>query len=702
MINVGQAVGYLLLDTTSFTDGLKKARDHLRVFQDSTATAADKFAGVGAALDTTGKVLTKNVTAPLVGLGGLAVKTAVDFESAFTGVRKTVDATEEEFAALDKGIKDMSGRMPQSAAEIAGVMEVAGQLGVRGVDSLLSFTETMIMLGDTTNLSSEEAATSIARVMNIMGTSSEDVSRFGSTIVDLGNNFATTESEIVEMTNRLAAGGRLAGLTEPELMALATAMSSVGIQAEAGGTAMTQTFNEIEKAVAGGGESLDEFARVAGMSSQEFATAWETTPIKAIQSFITGLGRLDEQGESSVLILENLGLTGIRQSNMLKSLALASDMLGDSLDTANAAWAENTALAKEANTRYGTSESSLLMLRNNLQNLAISFGELILPMLNSLVETLQKVVTWLNNLSEEQKKAILRVLEVAAALGPVLLIGGKIATGISKIIGLIGGAGGLSAVIAALSGPIGIVIGVIAALAAAWITDFGNIREYTAEIFGYLKSIFSTVATFLKKVWDENWAGIRDVVVFVWDAVETITRTTFEVLANLFKIFDALLKGDWEGMWEGIKNIAKAAWDALVHIVEGMMNAIWDTMKNIATGIWNGIVGWIDRAIEKVKGFFSFLSGGSSQYSGGMGLKGYQGSYASGLDYVPRDMLVKVHEGERILTKQENAKGISQQPTFGTININIEGAKYSDEKQLAQAIAYEIQHIANRREAVWT
>lgn len=697
MINVGQAVGYLLLDTTGFTDGLKQARNHLKVFQDSTATSADKFAGMGAALNTTGKVLTKNVTAPLVGLGGLAVKTAVDFESAFTGVRKTVDATEEEFTALDKGIKDMSSRMPQSAAEIAGVMEVAGQLGVRGVDSLLSFTETMIMLGDTTNLSSEEAATSIARVMNIMGTANGDVSRFGSTIVDLGNNFATTESEIVEMTNRLAAGGKLAGLTEPELMALATAMSSVGIEAEAGGTAMTQTFNEIEKAVANGGESLDEFARVSGMTSQEFATAWKTTPIKAIQSFITGLGKLDEQGESSVLVLENLGLTGIRQSNMLKSLALASDLLGDSLDTANAAWAENTALAKEANTRYGTSESSLLMLRNNLQNLAISFGELMLPLLNSLVEILQKVVTWLNSLSEEQKKAILRVLEVAAVLGPVLVIGGKLATGISKIVGLIGGAGGLSAVIAALSGPIGIVIGAIAALVAAWITDFGNIREYTAEIFGYLKSIFSTVSTFLRKVWDENWAGIRDAVTFVWDVVETITRTTFEILANLFKVFDSLLKGDWEGMWEGIKNIAKAAWDALVHIVEGLMKAVWNIIKNIGKSIWDGVVGFVNGVIDKIKGVFSWLGGGSSK--GGIKVSG---SFASGLDYVPRDMLVKVHEGERILTKQENAKGISHQPTFGTVNINIEGAKYSDEKQLAQAIAYEIQHIADRREAVWT
>ena len=136
MINLGSAVGYLLLDTTSFKDGIKGALSQLDVFKREGATVADKLTGLGSSFTSAGKTLTKNVTVPLVGLGTAATKAAVDFESAFTGVRKTVDATEEEFAALSKGIKEMSGVMPQSASEIAGVMEVAGQLGVRGTDNL--------------------------------------------------------------------------------------------------------------------------------------------------------------------------------------------------------------------------------------------------------------------------------------------------------------------------------------------------------------------------------------------------------------------------------------------------------------------------------------------------------------------------------------------------------------------------------------
>ena len=281
MFNLGQAIGYLLLDTSGFTSGFQTARSSLQQFMDSTGTAQDRVKALGNAFTSAGATMTKNVTLPLVGLGTAAAKAAIDYESAFAGVRKTVDATEEEYAQLSDSIVEMSNRLPQSASDIAGVMEVAGQLGVRGTENLLNFTETMIMLGDATNLSSEEAATSLARVMNIMGTSGDDVSRLGATVVALGNNFATTESEIVEMTNRLAAGAKLAGLTEAETMALAAAMSSVGIQAEAGGTAMTQTFNEIEMAVAGGGEALDKFASVAGMSSEEFASAWENKPISS-------------------------------------------------------------------------------------------------------------------------------------------------------------------------------------------------------------------------------------------------------------------------------------------------------------------------------------------------------------------------------------------------------------------------------------
>lgn len=223
---------------------------------------------------------------------------SMDFESAITGVAKTTDLTDEELAAMSDSIKALSTEIPATTEEIAAVAEAAGQLGIQK-DVLLDFTEIMTMLGTATNMTADEAATALARFANITGMATDNYGRLGSVIVDLGNNFATTESEIVAMGTRLASAGKLAGLTEPEIMALAAAMSSVGIEAEAGGTAMTQTLNAIEKAVAKGGDDLEEFARIAGMSSEEFSTAWKNDAMSALTSFIGGLGKLDEQGEST-------------------------------------------------------------------------------------------------------------------------------------------------------------------------------------------------------------------------------------------------------------------------------------------------------------------------------------------------------------------------------------------------------------------
>jgi len=145
-----------------------------------------------------GAVMSAAITAPLVAVGTTVIKTSVDFESAFAGVRKTVDATEEEFAQLRQGILDMSNELPASANEIAKVAEAAGQLGIK-TENILDFTRTMIDLGESTNLSAEQAATALARFANIVQMPQDEFDKLGSVIVDLGNNLATTEAEIVEM-----------------------------------------------------------------------------------------------------------------------------------------------------------------------------------------------------------------------------------------------------------------------------------------------------------------------------------------------------------------------------------------------------------------------------------------------------------------------------------------------------------------------
>lgn len=323
-----------------------------------------------------------------------AAESSIEFESAFTGVRKTVDGTPEQLAAISDEIKRMAAETGVSTTTIAAVAENAGQLGV-ATENIASFTRTMLDLGESTNLTADEAAVAIARLTNIMGSGEDATSRLGSSLVALGNNFATTESEILEMATRLASAGKLAGMSEAQILALATAMSSVGIEAEAGGTAMTQTLNAIDRAASSGGDTLETFARVAGMSAEEFTTAWRTDAAGALTAFIQGLSALSAQGNSVTAILDELGLSGIRQSNMLRSLSLASDMMTDALETSNNAWAENVALANEANAVYGNTEHRISAARESINNLGIAIGDAFGPqiaggadMVNDLAQAL--------------------------------------------------------------------------------------------------------------------------------------------------------------------------------------------------------------------------------------------------------------------------------------------------------------------------
>lgn len=403
---------------------------------DSLLTNGERIKTFGKNVSDLGGKLTTGVTAPLVAGAGLVVKAAMDYESAFAGVKKTVDETATvSYAKLSSGIRQMAKELPASAVQIANVAEVAGQLGIKTED-ILKFSRTMIDMGESTNLSAEESATAIAKVANIMGLSSDDYSRFGASVVDLGNNFATTEKDIVEMTNRLAAGGRLAGLTAPDILGLATAMSSVGIEAEAGGTAMTQTLTAIGNAVSltgkGAAEKLELIANTAGMTSEQFQQAWKDKPVQALQAFIKGLENAHRSGENVNGILDDLDMKGIRQSNMLKSLALASDKMTSAVDRSNSAWKKNTALTEEASKRYATTESQLKMFKNQITDIVIEFGG---PLLKAMRDGLQAGKPWIQNLADmakafsnmstEQQQNIIKWGLLAAGAGPALTIFGK-------------------------------------------------------------------------------------------------------------------------------------------------------------------------------------------------------------------------------------------------------------------------------------
>ena len=365
-------------------------------------------------------------------LAGASIKASISFESAWTGVTKTVDGTEEQLQNLRQGIIDLSTQLPSTTEEIAGVAESAGQLGIQ-TDNVLEFTKTMINMGNATNLSADEAATTLARFANVTKMSQSDFGKLGSVIVALGNNFATTEAEISEMGMNLASAGTQVGMSQSQIMALATALSSVGLEAQAGGTAFSKVMVNMQLAVEKGGKDLKNFASVAGMSTKEFRRAFKEDATGAIMQFVDGLSKSGERGKSAIKILDDMGITETRLRDALLRSANASEVMGKAIELGNKAWNENNALSEEASKRYSTTESQLQMLKNEIKANAIQLGDELKPTLieimkqaKPVIETIGKAVKSFNGLSSTTKKNVTNFLLLTAALGPAVKIGGKL------------------------------------------------------------------------------------------------------------------------------------------------------------------------------------------------------------------------------------------------------------------------------------
>lgn len=357
---------------------------------------------------------------------GLATRAFIDFESSFAGVRKTVVATEPQFAELASDLRELATLIPVNVNELNRIAEAAGQLGIERT-AILGFTETVAKLGVTTNLAADEAASALARIANIMQTPTDSFDRLGATIVALGNQLATTEAELVEFGLRMAGAGQIAGLTEADILAIGGALSSVGVQAEAGGTAVQKVLLTMTDAANEGGEKLQQFAQVAGLSAEQFAAAWRADPAQAFIAFVEGLGG---SGQEAIGVLRELGLTDQRLIRSFLSLAGAGNLLRESIELGNEAWTENTALNIEAGRRFETTASQIQLAKNEINDLAVSVGETLAGGFEVVIRQVGLFASFINDLPSP-----LRAVAVAltGVVGGVSLIGGALLLALPRI-----------------------------------------------------------------------------------------------------------------------------------------------------------------------------------------------------------------------------------------------------------------------------
>lgn len=645
-LNLGSAIAYLQLDMSNFINGLDDAGGLLEDFADGTVSSVDgALTAIGDTATSIGNSLTQSVTMPIVEMGESALDAYRSYETAFTGVKKTLDVaglsaeqTSKLYDQLSENIENMAMETASSAEEIAGVMEVAGQLGIVAGESgenITRFTKTMVMLGDTTNLTAEDAATYLAQFMNVAQTADDEVENLGATIVDLGNKFATNERDIVKMSQRLASAGTVAGLTEQEILALSTTMLSTGINVEAGASAMSQTLAGIEKITqkalydtseAGdtARQQLQILADTAGMTAEEFADAWETRPSEALQAFLVGMGNLEEMGESTVMVLDELGMSGIRQSNMLRAVGLAGEELTRAIGVANVAWDENNALVTEAELRYGTLDSQISQLNEGWKALQRDLAEVFVPILIEIMDYVKQAIEWFRGLSDETKESIVKFAGIAAVVGPVLTVFGTIVGTVGRVIGafksfwmvlepvrlmisefatfqgLINAinAGPLDWLMATLKnigtnllskgGPVAAIALLIAGFARAF-AESEDFRESIGQLFGAIKKVGEAIWEIISAVGKALWPVIDALVDIVSDLLQILLPPLIEVIDFLADII------------KQVADLLAPVIEALGTILKPVLEAIRVVLDLIAT-----VLGWI---IEKIASVVEILSG---------------------------------------------------------------------------------------------
>ena len=439
---------------------------------------------VGEGIDTVTKPLQYAATALAAG-GVASAKFAIDFEDNFANVKKTVDGTPEQLEKIRQEIIDMTtvginghSAIPETTAELTELAAAGGQLGIT-TDNIVDFTEVMAQMGSATNLVGEEGAATLARFQNVMGVGQNEIRNIGSAIVDLGNHSATTESEIAAMALRMGKYGSSVRMSAADVLGYSAALSSLGIEAQMGGSAIGRTWLSIETAVASGGEGLTKFAKYSGKSAEEFKKQWNTDSSGAFNGLLKGL----QSAENLTLALDDLGINNTQDIQAMMALVNGYDLVTESVNRSNTAYKENTALQEEFDRKAETTASQLSVTKNNIVEAARSIGETMLPSIKDASTTVANFAKGLSQMDDEQKRAVVNTGATVIALGALSKVG----------VGVIKGAGDFVEGLGVISDKLPIIADATSAIKVST-AGLGSSFSALAPIFGAVLAPAAVVA----------------------------------------------------------------------------------------------------------------------------------------------------------------------------------------------------------------
>jgi len=570
---------------------------NLRLASKEYRQAGNAATSYGKQIQSIGRSGFLKITLPILGIGAASVAAGTQIQTAFGGVRKTVNATEEQLQGLKQQFEDFitQDNAPFDLTELLGTAEVAGQLGIN-FDNIFDFTKVVENLKLASNLG-EDAASSLARIANITNLPQTQFSNLASTIVALGNTTATTEREIVGMTMRLAGAGSQVGLTVPQIAALSASLSSVGIEAEAGGTAFSQLFLNLSKQVATGGKELEAFASTAQMSIQDFSSLFREDAAGAVKALLRGLNELE--GDKAILALEAMGIEGARLTDALLRSSQSVDLMENAMRTAEQAFVDNTALTQEAEVRYESFSSAIKNAYAQLKILGEQIFQVVEPALRKIINIIKKGINFFSEMSTEAKALTIALGLVAASIPPLLsgfggllYLTGTVTTAFSTM--TIAGyslTGALTAVKVAAMPIVSAllpIVGTVAAIGASFVLLVGRGNTLSEK----LSSTFDQIANMVSVASNIIVGGVKGI-------GEILVNTFSEPLSNIGKFVSKVSK-PFTDLFFGVLDSASQFGAGLLEVL-----GILDLFKDFGTGkdAGEGIAGYFLSGMQAVSEF---------------------------------------------------------------------------------------------------
>lgn len=599
-INVGTAVGYLELDTSKFTAGFKTAMSDLKTFGNNTATTSDKLTALSSSMGSIGSSMTKNVTLPLVGVGTAFVATASKFESSMSQVQATMGITKDTMTevngetvnamdALSALAQKMGSETKFSASEAAEGLNYMALAGY-SVETSIKMLPTVLNLAAAGAMELGSASDMVTDAQTALGLSLEETTIMVDQMAKTASSSNTSVAQLGEAI--LTIGGTakfMAGGTE-ELNTVLGILADNGIKASEAGTHLRNMLLKLSSPTEDGAALIQQLGlQVYDTDGKMRKFADIFGDLKSAMSDFT-----DEEKVQAFSTLFNVRDVAAATALMDTTADRWVELEGKIVDSAGAA-------GQMADTQLDNLSGQLTILKSAVEGMAIAFGNLMLPAIKKVAEIIQNTVDWINNLSEEQKKLVVVIASVVAAIGPLLLVGSKlISTGL-KIADLVKNIG---VVTTALTGPIGIIIAAVAALALAWATDFAGIREFTGEFISKVVELFTVFKDKAQEIWNNNLGGIKTIIMTYVEIFETIFSGAFDIILAAMDLFIGIFTGDWEKVKKSVQSIL----NSIVGIVKGIGNSLFEAGKEIFGKLWDGlkdkwesIKSWVSEKVEWIK-----------------------------------------------------------------------------------------------------